>query len=104
MNITITPKNYNVALGIIASLLLVVVIMLVINSTKYNTTMRESANQTQTVPAVQPEVRNVMYNYRPNQYQIEMYDNYVLILDGQRVVGTLKYNTSLGKMLVRDNW
>lgn len=36
-------------------------------------------------------------------YQIELSNDFIIIYDGNRVVGTLKYETSLGKMVLRDN-
>jgi hypothetical protein len=36
-------------------------------------------------------------------FQVKLEDGFVVIYERQRVVGTLSYNTSLGKMLLRDN-
>jgi hypothetical protein len=36
-------------------------------------------------------------------YQLELSDDFIVVYDGERVVGTLTYKTSLGRMMMKDN-
>ena len=36
-------------------------------------------------------------------YQIEVLNNTIIVYDGRRLIGSLKFNTSIGKMILRDN-
>lgn len=36
-------------------------------------------------------------------YQIEVLNNTIIVYDGPRIIGSLKFNTSIGKMILRDN-
>jgi hypothetical protein len=116
MTITIKPKNYNVLLAVIAALLGVIVLVLIINTTKYNRTLDNEqaivAGTTQTAPdyallTTDSEIASYEKYKKEilsSSYQLQLFPDFIRVMDGVREVGRLQYNTSLGRMITRDNW
>jgi hypothetical protein len=93
-------RNYHMPLRVIAVLLAVILILLAFRTPA-------STNAPTIVSAASHDHSNCHSDLEIERagrdYQIELGDNFVVIYDGQRVVGTLTYRTSLGRMMMADN-
>jgi hypothetical protein len=96
----ISLRNYHTPLRVIAALLIVLILLVAFRS-----------NDRPAQPSSQPLIESAWETNKTDEelkdlmkdYQLKLYDNFIVIYDGQRVVGTLTYRTSLGRLVMKDN-
>ena len=91
-HVRIKSLNYLSLLRVIAVLLVILIALVAFRP-----------NNAPTTPPVLVESAKDAPKVKDADYTIVLEDDFIVVYDGSRVVGTLSYRTSLGRMMMKDN-